>query len=355
MLYKKNDIPNFDFRNMSELPELIPGLPEEIALECLTRLHYSTHSVAARVCRRWRHLLLSRGFYNNRKKSGHTHKAACLIQSLPAQFASSESKATGPPKYGVSIVDPVNGTWERVEPVPDYPDGLPLFCQVTSSEGKLVLMGGWDPVNYEPLIHVFVYDFTTRRWRKSKDMPETRSFFALGELNGQVIIAGGHDENKNALNSAWVYNVTCDEWTELPRMSQERDECEGLVIGGQFWVVSGYRTESQGQFEGSAESIELGASQWRKIEDAWKENRCPKSCIGVDKGGKLVNWIGCVREVKAGVCVGHTSEWTMVSGSAYEGGAQAFYIMEGQNGKWKRVDVAEGFSGFVQSGCFVEI
>ncbi|KAF2307729.1 hypothetical protein GH714_031260 [Hevea brasiliensis] len=339
---------------MSELSELIPGLPEEIALECLTRLHYSSHPVAARVCWRWRNLLLSKDFYNHRKQSGHTHKAACFIQSLPVQFASSECKSMTP-TYGVSLVDPVNGTWERVEPVPQYPDGLPLFCKITSSEGMLVLMGGWDPVNYEPLSHVFLYDFTTRKWKQAKDMPDTRSFFALGEINGQVIIAGGHDENKNALNTAWVYDVTQNQWTELPKMSQERDECEGLVIGSQFCVVSGYKTESQGQFEGSAELIEIGVTQWRKVENAWKENRCPKSCIGVDKDGKFLIWSGSERVVKAGVCGVHSSEWTMVSGSEYQGGPQEFYMIEGQNGKWKRLEVQEGFSGLVQSGCSVEI
>ena len=79
-------------------------------------------------------------------------------------------------------------------------------------------MGGWDPASYNPVIDVFVYNFTTRRWRCGND------------------IAGGHDENKNVLKSAGVYDLRTDEWAELTQMSQERDECEEVVIGWWFFL-----------------------------------------------------------------------------------------------------------------------
>ena len=78
-------------------------------------------------------------------------------------------------------------------------------------------MGRWDPASYNPVIDVFVYNFMTCRWRRGND------------------IAGGHDENKNVLESAWVYDLRKDEWAELTQMSQERDECEGVVIWWWFF------------------------------------------------------------------------------------------------------------------------
>ncbi|KAE7998759.1 hypothetical protein FH972_003270 [Carpinus fangiana] len=68
-----------------------------------------------------------------------------------------------------------------------------LILLVTGSEGKLMVMGGRHPTSYELVKDVFVYEFTFWRWRRGKDMPETWSFFASGELGGQIIIAGGHD------------------------------------------------------------------------------------------------------------------------------------------------------------------
>ncbi|TYG54036.1 hypothetical protein ES288_D09G157100v1 [Gossypium darwinii] len=323
-------------------PELIPGLPEEIGLDCLIRFHYSTYRVAARVCRRWQQLLQSRELHYLRKQAGYTRKAACLVQLL-----NNTTDSAG--------FDPVSGIWDRIDPVPKYPYGLPLFCQIASSEGKLVVMGGWDPSSYDPVRDVFIYDFTTQRWGQGKQMPETRSFFAPGGFEGRIIVAGGHDENKNALSTAWEYDVDRDEWTELARMSQERDECQGMVIGSEFWVVSGYRTDNQGGFEGSAELMDLRTGEWRRSEEAWKASQCPRSCVGVGKEKKLFYWGDCDSAIRVGACAVPLGEGTLVSGSAYQGGPQGFFLVEGHGERFKRIDVPPQFSGFVQSGCSLDI
>lgn len=337
--------------------ELLPGLPEEIALECLTRLHYSTHRVASRVCRRWCRLLQSKEFYYHRKQTGFTHKAACLVQALPVQ---SESKPVGQPRYAISVFDSVTGSWDRIDPIPKYPDGLPMFCQIATTEGKLIVMGGWNPASWDPIKDVFVYDFMTRRWTQCKDMPESRSFFAMGAAGGRVFIAGGHDESKNALSSAWVFDIGSNEWTELPRMSEERDECEGVIIGSDFWVVSGYDTESQGRFKSSAELYELSTGEWRQVENAWGSSQCPRACVGVGKNGNLTCWSESDPNVKVGACGVDLGDRTLVTGSAYQGAPHGFFFVEnskkeGQNSKLVKIDVPEEFSGFVQSGCCVEI
>ncbi|XP_010257590.1 PREDICTED: F-box/kelch-repeat protein At1g15670-like [Nelumbo nucifera] len=340
--------------------ELIPNLPEEIGLECLIRLPYTEHRVAARVCRRWRELLESRGFYYQRKQTGYTHKVACLVQSLPVKTAGGGRKPAGAPFYGITVFDPVSGTWERLHPVPNYPDGLPLFCQLSSVEGKLVLMGGWNPVSWEPVKDVFVFDFTIRQWRRGKDMPSKRSFFASGSLDGKIFVAGGHDENKNALKSAWSYDVRRDEWEELSQMTEERDECEGVIIGNEFWVVSGYSTENQGRFESSAECYELETGRWRRVEGAWPAGRCPRVCVGVEKekDGKLFCWAESDSAIRVGACGVGLGERTLVTGSPYMGAPQGVFLVEakkGQNGKLEKIDAPDEFSGFVQSGCCVEI
>ncbi|KAL6502770.1 hypothetical protein OROHE_024197 [Orobanche hederae] len=338
-----------------EFAELIPGLPEELALECLTQLHYSAHRVSSHVCKRWRDLFQSKNFYYHRKLSGFTQKTACLVQALPAQ---SGSKPLGQPRYGISLLEPVSLSWDWVDPIPKYPDGLPLFCQVVSAEGKLIVMGGWDPSSWEPVRDVFVYEFTTRIWTQCADMPSTRSFFAIGAVGGNVLVAGGHDESKNALSSAWAFDVEKNEWSELTRMGEERDECEGVVVGSEFWVVSGYGTETQGAFKSSAEVYEIGSGQWRVVEDAWRVSRCPRSCVGVARGkngNTLVCWADVVSAVQVGGCGVDLGERTLVTGSAYQGGPHGFYLKEGNGTLMKKIDVPDEYSGLVQSGCSVEI
>ncbi|KAK7359249.1 hypothetical protein VNO77_01202 [Canavalia gladiata] len=349
-----------DISKFIEFNELIPGLPSDLGLECLTRLPHSAYRVALRVCSQWHCLLQSNEFYYHRKKTGHTKKVTCLVQAHEQQPHHEAEKPTGSvsSSYGITVFDPENMTWDRVDMVPDYPFGLPLFCQLASCEGKLVLMGGWDPASYEPLTAVFVYDFRTSEWQRGRDMPEKRSFFAIGSGQGRIYVAGGHDENKNALSTAWAYDPRSDEWAGLAQMSRERDECEGVVIGDEFWVVSGYSTERQGMFDGSVEVLDIGSGRWREVNGVWEEGRCPRSCVGIGKDGKTVNWKGMDPGLRVGVCGVTVGSRTVLTGSEYEGAPHGFYLVEmeeGQNRKLRRINLPDGFSGLVQSGCCIEI
>ncbi|XP_022734313.1 F-box/kelch-repeat protein At2g44130-like [Durio zibethinus] len=339
--------------------ELVPGLPEELGLECLTRLPFTAHRLASRVCHQWRELLQSQDFYHHRKKLGYIQKVACLVQSLSGGTVNGPKKPGESPCYGIVVFDSVSRSWDRLALVPRYQNGLPLFCQLASCEGKLVMMGGWDPVSYDPVTDVFIYDFMTQQWRQGKDMPSKRSFFAIGACSDQVFIAGGHDENKNASRTAWVYDLRKDEWTQLGELSQERDECEGMVIGeDEFWVVSGYGTESQGQFDGSADVYGFNSGQWRRVEGVWEPGRCPRSCLGIWKDGKLLNWAELDPAVRFGACGITLGGRVLVSGSEYQGAPHGFYMVEmkeGQTGKLEKISVPDEFSGSVRSGCFVEV
>ncbi|EXC04166.1 F-box/kelch-repeat protein [Morus notabilis] len=346
--------------------ELIPGLPDELGLECLTRLPYQTHRVASRVCRRWRSLIESREFHHLRRTNGHAHKLACLVHALDK---TSNRGVSDLPKrggetavsFGIAVFDSTDSSWHPIDPVPKYPDGLPLFCRIASCEGKLVVIGGWDPQTYEPVTDIFVFDFVENRWREGRKMPEKRSFFAVGSDSCRIYVAGGHDENKNALSSAWAYDVDRDEWNELTRMSRERDESEGVVIGGEFWVVSGYGTESQGAFDSSAEVYNSESKTWRRVEGVWEKGRCPRGCLGVWMEGerRLASWGELDSAVRVGTCgVALGDHQAVVAGSPCQDGTHGFHLVElkeGQNGKFEKISVPSEFCGPVQSACCVEI
>ncbi|XP_004136552.3 F-box/kelch-repeat protein At2g44130 [Cucumis sativus] len=335
--------------------ELIPGLPEEIALECLTRSHFTTHRVAARVSRRWHRLFLSRHFYNLRKLSGRTHKAVFAVQSL-LQPVSDEAKSAAPIAFGVSAFDPATGNWTRIKPIEKYPNGLPLFCRIIGVDGKLAVIGGWDPVSYRPVEDVFVYEFAAEKWRQGKGMPEKRSFFGATEYGGEIFVAGGHDEGKNAAASAWVYNIRNDEWRELPAMSRGRDECEAVAIGSEIWVVSGYETENQGNFERTAEVYETKTGKWRRVESAWCEERSPRNVVGVGREGELFNWATAAAAAKTTAVTGEGIVGVNMEEKAIVFmGRNGVFMGECQNGKLERIELPEEFSGFVQSACYTHI
>ncbi|MCO5574735.1 hypothetical protein L7F22_028525 [Adiantum nelumboides] len=224
-------------------PELIPSLPFDIALNCLLRVPLHYHSSLAQVCHSWRSLASSPSFLHTRHSLGYTDHYACLIQASHAPSSSGKT-----PFYGISIYDSKRHSWHRLPPIADFPDGLPLFCQCATVGCKLVLLGGWNPSSCAVLRSVYVYDFSTGLWKRGSSMPSSRSFFACSAIDGSVVVAGGHDDLKNALRTAEMYNMEKDEWEALPDMNEERDECKAVVMGGKLVVVSGFSTELQGQF-----------------------------------------------------------------------------------------------------------
>ncbi|KAI4385346.1 hypothetical protein MLD38_003386 [Melastoma candidum] len=356
--------------------ELIPGLPHDVAVECFLRLPHTALPSACCVSKSWRSLLHGRHFYALRRSLHRTRSLTCLVQQSPPYTSSTDRHGAKPAvgtdhlsqsTYLISVFDPGSLSWARVPPIPDFPDGLPLFCQLASTDGKLLVLGGWDPVTYCPLRRVYLHDFVAGEWQRCADMPVTTTFFgAAGVDGGRVFMAGGHDEYKNALGSAWAYDVELNIWEEMEGMSQERDECEGVVVGGgtEFWVVSGYRTKRQGGFEGSADVYEIGEGgrPWRRrrVEGAWQERKCPRGGVCPMNGsaaGSVFNLGEAVSGVQAGMCSVSTSRKVIVF--EYQGGKLGIYVAEREEeekiGKFMKVEVPEEFSGFVQSCCCVEV
>lgn len=275
------------------------------------------------------------------------------IQALPAPPIDGV-KFAAPAAFGLSAFDPVTGNWTRIGPIGKYPNGLPLFCRLIGVDGKLVVIGGWDPVTYRPVEDVFVYEFAAEKWRQGKAMPERISFFGAAEHGGEIFVAGGHDEGKNAAATAWAYNIRKDDWRELPAMSRGRDECEAVAIGSEIWVVSGYGTENQGNFESTAEVLDTERGEWRRVEGAWSGDKSPRGVVGVQRGGELFSWAETVAARTTATADGVVGV-DMGDKAMLFVGRNGIFIGEGQNSKFERIKVPEEFTGFVQSACYTEI
>ncbi|XP_024378509.1 F-box/kelch-repeat protein At2g44130 [Physcomitrium patens] len=235
---------------------LVPFLPDDVALQCLLRVPAKSHPHLRGVCRKWRDLVNSRQFYELRQKEGTTGRCTCLLQAMQ------QRNSHQAPVFGVSLLNEKN-SWGRLPQLPDFDHhSLPLFCRFASVEGNLVVRGGWDPSTTEDLQSVYIFSFSSRTWRRGADMPTTRSFFSCGALNGHILVAGGHDADKNALRSADCYNLRENCWKSLPNMSAERDECAGAVLDGKFYIISGYPTLSQGESCRDAEIYDPELNKW---------------------------------------------------------------------------------------------
>ncbi|XP_059643460.1 F-box/kelch-repeat protein At1g80440-like [Cornus florida] len=355
--------------------DLIPGLPNDVAIECLTRLPFHQLPTAVSVCGGWKVEIELPEFRRLRKAVGRSRSIFVMAQAWvdPNRNHQGGLMVSATPVYRLTLCDPETGNWRELPPVQGFSDGLPMFCQLVGIGSDLVVMGGCDRVSWEASNLVFIYNFVSAEWRSGADMPGgKRSFFACAsDSDTTVFVAGGHDENKNALRSAMAYDVVKDKWVPMPDMARERDECKGLFHGGKFHVIGGYCTEMQGRFEKSAEAFDVATGQWAQVhEDFLDIAKCPRTCVDGGDGRIYMCGEGNVRTMKGAtwqVITGlpaevsnatYVSTWQgklLAIGCANFGEPHRAYVMDLKNPTWTKVEAPEEFTGHVQSGCFLEI
>ncbi|KAF8653116.1 hypothetical protein HU200_062559 [Digitaria exilis] len=379
-----------------EMGDLIPGLPDDVAMECLVRVPSHSHRRMRRVCCRWRGAVASPEFRRRRGAAGASEDVAFLVQAFPAPGDGKGSTTTA--ECALTAANLTTGELRRVKQgnnnnpaaeAASWWGPVPLFaqCAAAGDDGRHVaVVGGWDPDTLRPTTGVRVLDVLAGTWRRGRPMPDSRSFFGCAAGgDGNVYIAGGHDESKNALRSACAYAVDADAWRALPDMAQERDEPQLVAVpggGGGVLAASGYSTEAQGAFKRTAERYATGEGAWADEgdvvvpDDATAETTCLASVGGkvwavrAGKGG-VREWDGAAarawREVADGppgmeACVKAAGVgdavfvFRTVAGEAEgEGRKYSAWVMEASGGPWKRVPVPSGFGGFVYSAAAVRV
>lgn len=263
--------------------DLVPDLPNDIALECLIRLPLHQFSIAASVCSNWKRQIKHPSFRQRRKDSGLIRPVFALAQAMVNTITKPNgiTSLSSTQFYRLTLYDPEEGFWYDLPPIPELVDGLPMFCRVVGVGSDVMVIGGCDPVNWRVMDSVFVYSFISGSWRRGADMPGgQRLFFGCASDSERfVVVAGGHNDEKNALRSVLLYDVAEDDWVTLPEMETERDECKCIFHRGKFHVIGGYPTYAQGQFQRSAEVFDGATRQWGLEEDFLGADTCPQTCI----------------------------------------------------------------------------
>ncbi|KAG8090906.1 hypothetical protein GUJ93_ZPchr0011g28852 [Zizania palustris] len=365
-------------RAVDEHVELIPGVPDDVAVDCLARVPHGSHREMRRVCRGWRSAASAPAFESARAEAGANEDLVFLLQFGNPAAGEGPKDGDAPansPAYGVAVYNVTTGEWSRERAPP-----VPMFAQCAAVGSRLAVMGGWDPQTFEPVADVHVLDAATGVWHRGAPMRSARSFFACAAAGGKIYVAGGHDKHKNALKTAEAYDAVADAWDPLPDMSEERDECDGMatVAGDRFLAVSGYRTARQGGFERDAEWFDPATRAWRRLDRV----RAPPSAAHVVvrgrvwciEGAAVMEWLGehhGWREVgpfppglKAGtaraVCVGG-GERVVVTGAIDDadgngsGGRHAVWVFDVKTKNWTVVRPPPEFAGFAFSIASVRV
>ncbi|XP_047308782.1 F-box/kelch-repeat protein At1g15670-like [Impatiens glandulifera] len=164
-------------------------LSEDLILECLVRLPRKSRYTASLVCRKWLQLIESRQFYLLRKQLGLIKHSACLLHANP-EMRSDEPPT---PSYVINVLNPLSGECKTLSPLPNSTVEFDDLSQIVSSQGKLVLLNSSDPFVSSLSNSLFVFDFSSGRWRQGKNLPKRKFSFAMAASDDcRVFVAGGY-------------------------------------------------------------------------------------------------------------------------------------------------------------------
>lgn len=211
---------------------LIPGLPDDVALNCLLRLPVHSHAACSVVCKRWHLLLGSKERFFARRKEVGFHD--------PWLFVFAYDKCTG--KIQWLVFDLVHFSWHTIPAMPCKDKVCPhgFRCVSLPHEGTLFVCGGLLSDVDCPLDVVLKFEVHKNRWKVMNQMMTARSFFASGVIDGMLYVAGGNSSDLFELDSGEVLDPENGCWRPIAQMRLNMASYDAAVLNGKLLVTEGW-------------------------------------------------------------------------------------------------------------------
>ncbi|CAN0921617.1 F-box/kelch-repeat protein At1g30090 [Linum grandiflorum] len=226
-----NPSPEFEY-SLQQTEPLIPGLPDDVALNCLLRLPVESHSSCSTVCKRWHLLLSSKERFFTRRKELHFKD--------PWLFVFAFHKCTG--KIRWQVLDLTHLSWHSIPAMPCKDKVCPHGFRSVSMphHGMLMVCGGMVSDVDCPLDLVLKYEIHKNRWTVMNRMNTARSFFGSGVIDGKVYVAGGNSADLYELDSAEAYDPLKGNWQRIASMGTNMAVYDAAVVDGKLLVTEGW-------------------------------------------------------------------------------------------------------------------
>lgn len=225
---------------------LIPGLHDDIALDCLAFACRSDYPSLACLSKRF-NLLVSSGYlYKWRRRLGiieHWVYLACSLMPWEA-------------------FDPTRLRWMRLPRMP-CDDCFSYADKESLAVGTQLLVFGRELTGFA----IWMYSLVRRDWTRCPLMNLPRCLFGSGSSGEIAIVAGGSDKNGHVLKCAEMYNSELGRWETLPDMNWPRKMCSGFFMDGKFYVIGGMSSHTDSLTCG--EEYNLETRTWRRIPNMY--------------------------------------------------------------------------------------
>ncbi|GLJ08706.1 hypothetical protein SUGI_0094070 [Cryptomeria japonica] len=221
---------------------LLPGLQDDIAMQCLAWTSRSDYGSLSSLNSRFNSLVHSGYLYRLRRQLGIIEHWIYLACNL----------------VGWEAYDPKRRRWMRLPRMPSD-DCFNYADKESLAVGTELLVFGKEISGFA----IWRYSILTHIWSRGSPMASPRCLFGSSS-NGEVaIVAGGCDKNGVVLKSAELYNSELGIWETLPEMHSPRKLCSGFFMDGKFYVIGGMINNKDSLTCG--EEFNLQTRTWRRI------------------------------------------------------------------------------------------
>ncbi|ERN15962.1 F-box/kelch-repeat protein At5g60570 [Amborella trichopoda] len=241
-----------DGHESSSNDSLLPGLHDDIALNCLAFASRSDYTTLACLNKRFNSLIYSGYLYSLRRQMGILEHWVYLVCDL----------------RGWEAFDPKRQRWMRLPRIPcdecfHYADKESLAV------GTELLVFGRELLGFV----IWRYSLLSQTWSRGPAMNLPRCLFGSSSYGELAIVAGGTDKNGAFLKSAELYNSESGRWEALPDMYSPRKLCSGFFMDGKFYVIGGLASHTESLTCG--EEYNLQTRTWRRIEGMYPGSNSP--------------------------------------------------------------------------------
>ncbi|KAJ0984230.1 hypothetical protein J5N97_002586 [Dioscorea zingiberensis] len=235
---------------------IIPGLPDEIAEQCLLHLPFPYHGLARSVSPTW-----------SAAVPAAARRRAFSPSALPYLFVFAFHRPSL--RLRCLAFDPISSLWHPLPPIPISSPLLPSSFATASipRSGHLFLIGGMRSDTHSSIPTLLSYSVATNAWTSAAPMPTPRAFFSAATIGGQLVVAGG-DHNK-----VDRYDPDADRWTSAAAPRRSIEQYDAAVLGRRLYVTGGWTWPFHDPPRGGVYDVD---------EDTWEEMR----------GGMRAGWTG---------------------------------------------------------------
>jgi len=141
-------------------------------------------------------------------------------------------------------------------------------------DGKMFIVGGYDPKTHEFLSSMEVFDDVSQKWYKGPNLNGARAALKLVALDGKLYAIGGWKGHKY-VNNVEEYNILLNRWQQKASLNTPRARFGAVTKDGHIYVVGGVKGFQNSDSLGSMEMFEPKSNKWEMLEPPMKVIKGP--------------------------------------------------------------------------------